>query len=138
MATAPANKSAPAHATKKAAPVKLAATEGAVLDTAATGEATATLVSVVKVKDLIERVVSTSDQNKREVRVIVEATLLELGKALEAGESLNLPPLGKLRIANQRRDDQGVAMTLKLRRGSENKQGKKAEKEALAEVGEDS
>jgi len=29
-------------------------------------------------------------------------------------------------------------MTLKLRRGGENKPGKKAEKEALAEVGEDS
>ena len=138
MATAPAKKSTPGKTTKKATPQKVAVSEGVAQDAAAAGEAAAKLVSVVKVKDLVDRVVSASDQNKREVRVIVEATLLELGKALEAGESLNLPPLGKLRIANQRSDDQGVAMTLKLRRGGENKPGKKAEKEALAEVGEDS
>ena len=138
MATAPAKKSTPGKTTKKAAPLKVAVSEGVAQDAAAAGEAAAKLVSVVKVKDLVDRVVSASDQNKREVRVIVGATLLELGKALEAGESFNLPPLGKLRIANQRSDDQGVAMTLKLRRGGENKPGKKAEKEALAEVGEDS
>jgi nucleoid DNA-binding protein len=96
-----------------------------------------TLVKVatqMKVKDLIERVAAATDLNKKDVRAIVDATLAELGKALEANESLNLPPFGRLRIANQKSDASGQMMTLKLRRGGE----KHSAKEALAEPGEDS
>ena len=98
-------------------------------------ETGAKVVAMMKVKDLIDRVATVSDQNKKEVRAIVEATLAELGKALEAGETLILPPLGRLRIANQKSDAAGQIMTLKLRRGGEKKPSKNAG-EALAEASE--
>ena len=102
---------------------------------AAASESGAKVVAQMKVKDLIERVAATAEQNKKDVRAIVEATLAELGKALEAGESLNLPPFGRVRIANQKADGTGQLMTLKLRRGGEKKAGKNAG-EALAEASE--
>ncbi len=80
-------------------------------------ESGAKVVALMKVKDLIDRVATASDQNKKDVRAVVEATLAELGKALEAGETLILPPLGRVRIANQKSDAAGQIMTLKLRRG---------------------
>ncbi len=98
-------------------------------------ESGAKVVAMMKVKDLIDRVATASDQNKKDVRAIVEATLAELGKALEAGETLILPPLGRVRIANQKSDASGQIMTLKLRRGGEKKPGKNAG-EALAEASE--
>ena len=98
-------------------------------------EAGAKVVAQMKVKDLIERVAAASDQNKKDVRAIVEATLAELGKALEAGESLNLPPFGRVRIANQKADASGQMMTLKLRRGGEKKPAKN-DGEALAAADE--
>lgn len=98
-------------------------------------ESGAKVVAMMKVKDLIDRVATASDQNKKDVRAIVEATLAELGKALEAGETLILPPLGRVRIANQKSDAAGQVMTLKLRRGGEKKPGKNAG-EALAEASE--
>ncbi len=98
-------------------------------------ESGAKVVAMMKVKDLIDRVAAASDQNKKDVRAIVEATLAELGKALEAGETLILPPLGRLRIANQKSDAAGQILTLKLRRGGEKKPGKNAG-EALAAASE--
>ena len=98
-------------------------------------ESDAKVVAQMKVKDLIERVATASDHNKKDVRAIVEATLAELGKALEAGETLILPPFGRVRIANQRADASGQMMTLKLRRGGEKKPAKN-DGEALAEAGE--
>lgn len=102
---------------------------------AAAPDSGAKVVAQMKVKDLIDRVAAAADQNKKDVRAIVEATLAELGKALEAGESLNLPPFGRVRIANQKADGSGQLMTLKLRRGGEKKPGKNAG-EALAEASE--
>ena len=98
-------------------------------------EAGAKVVAQMKVKDLIDRVAAATDHNKKEVRAIVEATLAELGKALEAGESLNLPPFGRVRIANQKSDASGQMMTLKLRRGGEKKPAKN-HGEALAAADE--
>ena len=98
-------------------------------------EASAKVVAQMKVKDLIERVAAASDHNKKDVRAIVEATLVELGKALDAGETLILPPFGRARIANQKSDASGQIMTLKLRRGAEKKPVKNAD-EAIAEASE--
>jgi nucleoid DNA-binding protein len=98
-------------------------------------ESGAKVVALMKLKDLIDRVATASDQNKKDVRAVVEATLAELGKALEAGETLILPPLGRVRIANQKSDATGQIMTLKLRRGGEKKPRKNAG-EALAEANE--
>lgn len=143
-AAQPAAKSAAKKPTAtKASPAKAAvkivkpAEEDIMMDSADhAGDAAAKVVAQLRVKDLIERVASASDHNKKDVRAIVEATLAELGKALETGESLNLPPLGKVRIANQRSDETGLMMTLKLRRNADKASGKNDEKEALAEVSE--
>lgn len=99
------------------------------------GDGPAKVVAQMKVKDLIDRVATALDHNKKEVRAIVEATLVELGRALEAGESLNLPPFGRVRIANQKSDASGQMMTLKLRRGGEKKPAKN-HGEALAAADE--
>ena len=128
-----AAKASPAKAVKIAKPAE----EETMMDSVEqTGDAAAKVVAQLRVKDLIERVASASEQNKKDVRLIVEATLAELGKALEGGESLNLPPLGKVRIANQRSDATGLMMTLKLRRNADKATGKNVDKEALAEASE--
>ena len=116
----------------KAAPKALPADQGA--DAVVEG---AKVVVSMRVKDLIERVSAAGEFKKKDVREIVEATLVELGKALEAGESLNLPPFGKMHIRNTRAIDNGVsAMTLKLRRSPAKAADAKAGKEALAEAPE--
>jgi DNA-binding protein HU-alpha len=52
----------------------------------------------LKKKDLIERVITRSGLKRREVKPAVEAVLEELAAAIQAGEELNLPPLGKLKV----------------------------------------
>lgn len=91
----------------------------------------------LRVKDLIERVTMAGDFKKKDVRDIVEATLVELGKALDQGYALNLPPFGKMHIRNSRAIDNGAsAMTLKVRRGPAKAAASTTEKEALAEANE--
>ncbi|MDZ4393778.1 HU family DNA-binding protein [Cypionkella sp.] len=140
--TAKAAPAKPATARKPAAKPKIAATaakpqvkEQSMNEVVEITDPNAKIVAQMKVKDLIERVAAASDHNKKDVRAIVEATLAELGKALEAGETLILPPFGRVRIANQKSDAAGQLMTLKLRRGGEKKPGKNAG-EALAEASE--
>ena len=108
------------------------------VNTELTEEAEGKGSAVLRVRDLIDRVASGAKQDKKDVRAIVEATLAELGKTLESGSSMNLPPFGKIRIANQKGDASGQVFTLKLRRGGEEKSNKKAEKQGLANAGEDS
>lgn len=90
----------------------------------------------LRVKDLVERVTAAGDFRKKDVRDIVEVTLAELGRALEVGETLNLPPFGKLRVGRSRDLANGSMMTLKLRRVPAKTGGKKAATEGLADAGE--
>ena len=98
--------------------------------------ADANLSVALRVKDLVERVSASGDFKKKDVRDIVEATLAELGRALEAGEVLNLPPFGKLRVGRSRDLANGSMMTLKLRRMPAKAGGKKAGAKGLADAGE--
>jgi nucleoid DNA-binding protein len=120
----------PSPQTAKADALGLEMASQADLDTAEVA-----VVAQLRSKDLLDRVAAATDLGKNKVRSIVEATLTELGKALEAGEGVNLPQLGKIRIVNSRREDQGTIMTLKLRRSAA-KPDKDAANEALAEAGE--
>jgi DNA-binding protein HU-alpha len=95
------------------------------------------VASTLRVRDLVDRVAETSGAKKKDVREIVEATLAALGTAIDAGEVLNLPPLGKLRVSRAASGETGAA-TLKLRRSSGANPREKADKEGLAEVSEDS
>lgn len=91
----------------------------------------------LKKKELLSRVVAALDGKKKGgVKEIVEATLATLGEALQKGESLNLPPLGKARVARTKGEGAEQQITLRLR-GAGEKNAPKGPKEALAEVGED-
>ncbi|MDD8022425.1 MAG: HU family DNA-binding protein [Paracoccaceae bacterium] len=71
---------------------------------------------VLKKKDFIERVVLASGVKRGVARDVSDAVLKVLGEALSNGESLMLPPLGKLRVARQI-DRQGTEiLQIKLRR----------------------
>ena len=87
----------------------------------------------LRLKDLVDRVVTATGGKKKGVKEIVEATLLQMGAALQKGDTLNLPAFGKLRVARQSAEA-GGAMTLKLRQGGGGKGKGKADKEALAEA----
>lgn len=94
--------------------------------------------ATLRAKDLIGRVAEATGVKIKDVREIVAATLAELGKSLDAGETLVLPPLGKLRITPPKTEGATGPMKLKLNRGAAPGARKKAAKEALAEGGEDS
>ena len=91
-------------------------------------------------KALFDRVSTAVGGKKGTVKDIVEATLQVLGDALRAGESLNLPPLGKARVAKagaMAADGKPAAMTIKLRAATAASGTGKVAKEALAEAGEE-
>ncbi|MBL9074753.1 HU family DNA-binding protein [Tabrizicola sp.] len=90
----------------------------------------------VKLKDLIARVAEATGAKKPQVRNIVEATLKEISGALDKGEVMLLPGLGKLRVSRTREFEKGGSVvSLKMRRGA-GKPGKNTDGEPLAEVGE--
>ncbi|MBN2905556.1 MAG: HU family DNA-binding protein [Rhodobacteraceae bacterium] len=85
---------------------------------AAASQADAQAAPMLRKKELIERIVLASGMKKKDVKPVVEATLGVLGQALSQGESLNLPPLGKI-VVNRRKDrDDGEVMVARIRRGS--------------------
>ena len=91
---------------------------------------------VIKKKEFLDRVVAESGAKKPLARDVSEAVLKVLGAALAAGETLALPPLGKLRMTRQI-DKQGAEVLLvKIRRaepGAGEGAGKKTAKAPLAE-----
>lgn len=96
--------------------------------------------STLSRKALFDRVSTAVGGKKGTVKDIVEATLQVLGDALRAGESLNLPPLGKARVAKagaMAADGKPAAMTIKLRAATAASGTGKVAKEGLAEAGEE-
>ncbi len=111
MATAttakPATPTTRKPAVKKAPVTPVERVEGA--DPVAKGPA------ALRLKELVDRVAAATGGKKKGVKEIVEATLAQLGLALKNGEMLNLPALGKVRVAKTQGANPGSAMTLKLR-----------------------
>ena len=70
---------------------------------------------VLQKKDFVDRVVAASGAKKADARPIIEATLAQLGKALSAGETLAVPPLGRARVNLERDQRGGEIITLRLR-----------------------
>lgn len=121
------------------APEKVTKLKVAVAEKTDADDGAAKSADTLKIKELVDRVVATSGvSNRKNVRQVVEATLLELVKALQAGEVTNLPGVGRLRVANQRDDEAALFMTLKLRRPRPKAAGENDAKQALADDGEDS
>ncbi|KAJ55474.1 hypothetical protein ACMU_12335 [Actibacterium mucosum KCTC 23349] len=74
--------------------------------------------AMMRKKDLVDRVVEASGMKKKDVKPAVEAALVELGKALAAGETLNLHPFGKLKITRRKELPDGEALTARIRRSN--------------------
>jgi nucleoid DNA-binding protein len=88
---------------------------------------------VTRFKDLVDRVAKSLEKKSNQVREVVEATLAELGKALDKGEALHVLPLGKVKVHRSRPAGTGTAIMLKLRRNGPAKDGEKTEKDAIAD-----
>ncbi|MCY1127272.1 hypothetical protein OU426_10450 [Frigidibacter sp. RF13] len=73
--------------------------------------------TVLKLRDLVERAASRSGAKKPAAKPVIEAALAVIAEALDAGQSLNLPPLGRVRIGKVKHGAQGAMLTLKLKRG---------------------
>ncbi|WP_134726632.1 HU family DNA-binding protein [Paracoccus luteus] len=106
------NKPGKARPAAAAAPGDKAPEESARDDAAPADAAPLTLQK----REFLDRIVATTGQPRAQVRAVVDAALSELGRAVGAGEDLALPPLGKVRVANQRGDKGGPAIILRLRR----------------------
>ena len=71
--------------------------------------------AVLRKKELIERVVATSGAKKKDAKPAIEAVLEVLGKALAAGEDLNLPGLGKVMIKRRKEQPSATVLTCRIR-----------------------
>ena len=72
--------------------------------------------AMLKKPEFLERVIARTDIKKRDAKPAIETALAVLGDALLAGEEVNLPPLGKLRVVRSKDLESGAqVMTLKLR-----------------------
>ena len=91
---------------------------------------------VTRFKDLVDRVAKSLEKKSNQVREVVEATLAELGKAFDQGESLNVLPLGKVKVHRSRPAGSGTAIMLKLRRNGAGKGGNRSDKDAIADSGQ--
>ncbi|MBU2867929.1 HU family DNA-binding protein [Pacificibacter marinus] len=76
----------------------------------------ASLVHVVKKKELIERVSEASGIKKGIAKKVIEATLKEMGDIMQEGTEMNLPPLGKVSINRQKEVANAFILIAKLRR----------------------
>ena len=100
----------------------------------ATSDPGAERAVALKLRELVGRVVEATGGKKKGVKEIVEATLTALGSALTKGEELNLPGVGKVRVAKSVDKEGRSMMTLKVRGTGTSKP--KDPKEALAEADE--
>jgi hypothetical protein len=138
MSSAPAkNPTAPKPAAKSASakvtPIKSAPAVKPDADAAASADK-----NMLRTKDLVARVAEATGGKVKDVRDTVGAVLAELGKALDAGAFLNLPPLGKVKIVGTKGEPAGQPLKLKLHRPGAAAGGEKPGKQALADDGEDS
>lgn len=120
-------------AAAKAAPAKAAKPAPAEVVAEAAGEAVG--ATVTKIKELVARIAEATGQKKGAVKEIVEATLGEIGKALEQGEALHLPGLGRLRVSRSKAAGTGTVMSVKVKRAGA-KAAKNTSSEPLADDGE--
>lgn len=82
-------------------------------DASVVSKAGADDAAVLRRKDLFDKVMDATGAKKRDVKLIVEATLKVLGDSLSAGENLALAPLGNAKVT--RRKNLGLAETLTIR-----------------------
>ena len=119
MTTKPMTPKAPKTPTKRRATAAqiakpVAADLAADASRDASGDAGVVTATDMRLKDLVDHVTKTSGLKKKDVRIVVQATLARIGAALQKGDSMALAGLGKLRVVRAA-PGAGGAMTLKLR-----------------------
>lgn len=73
-------------------------------------------IKLIKKPELLDEVVARTSLKKRDVKPAIEAAFAVLADALREGATVNVPPLGKLRVVKTKPLDGGACvMTLKLR-----------------------
>lgn len=82
---------------------------------------------VMKIKELLDRVVARSGVKKKDAKPVVDALLLELGDSLGRGEGFVLPPLGRAKLGRTKEGSNGDMLVVKLKRGGAVKAGGAAE-----------
>jgi len=73
--------------------------------------------------DLLDAVADRSPLRRADVKAVMELMLEEMGKRVDAGEDLVLPPLGKLMVKKRVERPVGDMLTVKLKRPSEDETG---------------
>ncbi len=71
---------------------------------------------MLKRKELIARAAAASGLKPGEIRRVLDGILGELGKALAAGETVNLPPLGKITVKRREQNESRQLVICRLRR----------------------
>ena len=66
-------------------------------------------------KAMIDRVVAGSGVKRKDAKAAMEATLEALGKAIAAGEDINLPGLGKMKVNRTQDQTNGTVYICKVR-----------------------
>lgn len=69
----------------------------------------------LKKREFIDRATERSGLKKKDVKPSIEAALAVLAEALEKGEELVLPPLGKIKIVRQKEMPNGKVLTARIR-----------------------
>lgn len=86
-------------------------------DKPAPAEASPKTASVVQKREFVDRVVAATGAKKADVKLIVEATLDQLGRAFAAGETLVVNPFGRARVSMKKGlQNGGEVINLRLRR----------------------
>jgi DNA-binding protein HU-alpha len=67
-------------------------------------------------QDLYKRVADRSSMKRSDVKEVVDLVLEELGKAVDADDELVLQPLGKVMVKQRKDTQNGVQLTVKLKR----------------------
>lgn len=98
---------------------KKTAAKAAQPEVRAEADASQDAAGTLRLKDLIERVTAASGAKKKDVREISEAVLKVLGDALDAGDALQLPPLGKAKVARHKDTGKGEMLVIRLKRGGD-------------------
>lgn len=80
-------------------------------------------VSKLIKKDLIDRVIARSGVKPRFVRQVTDALLAELGTMLEEAETLQLQPLGNLKVQRRKDVDDGEVIITRVKRKKADPEG---------------
>lgn len=110
-------KTAPAQATAAADPIsKSTRAAGAPAKPTVVDAPRPVIVGpVMRKKELIDTVVERSEIKKKDAKPVIEAMLAVLGEALADNRELNLLPLGKFKVINEKDLGNGKMMRVKVR-----------------------